>query len=83
MNRVVLKIDCMVCGMCEAHMNDTVRRVLPDARKLRSSYKKGETEFLYEGDFDRNRLIDAIKETGYVCSDIVIEPYQRKGLFGR
>ncbi len=83
MNRVVLKIDCMVCGMCEAHMNDTVRKVLPDARKLRSSYKKGETEFLYEGDFDRNRLIDAIKETGYVCSDIVIEPYQKKGLFGR
>lgn len=82
MNRVVLKINCMVCGMCEAHMNDTVRKVLPKAKKLSSSYRKGETQFLYEGDFDQNSLINAIKETGYECTDIVIEPYQKKGLFG-
>jgi copper chaperone CopZ len=83
MNKVTLKIDGMACGMCEAHMNDTVRKTLEKAEKVRSSYKKGETEFLYEGDFDRERLISSIKETGYECTDIVIEPYQKKGLFGR
>ena len=73
----------MACGMCEAHMNDTVRKVLPEAGKVRSSYKKGETEFLYEGDFDQEKLINAIKETGYECIGIAVEPYQKKGLFGR
>ena len=83
MNKVLLKIDGMACGMCEAHMNDTVRKVLPEAGKVRSSYKKGETEFLYEEDFDHDKLIKAIKETGYECRYITVEPYQKKGLFGR
>ena len=83
MNKIVLKIDGMACGMCEAHMNDTVRKVLPEAGKVRSSYKKGETDFLYEGDFDRGKLIHAIEETGYECTDINVEAYQKKGLFGR
>ncbi len=83
MNKIVLRIDGMACGMCEAHMNDTVRKALPEAEKVRSSYKKGETEFLYEGDFDQEKLIHAIKETGYECNEIIVETYQKKGLFGR
>ena len=83
MNRVVLKIDGMACGMCEAHMNETVRRVLPRAEKVRSSCKKGETEFLYDGDFDQEKLIQAIRETGYECVGVAAEAYRKKGLFGR
>ena len=83
MNKVTLKIEGMACGMCEAHMNDTVRKNLSKAEKVKSSYKKGETEFLYEGDFDQEKLICAIKETGYECTDIKVEPYQKKGLFGK
>ncbi len=82
MNKVTLKINGMACGMCEAHMNETVRKVFPDAKKVKSSYKKGETEFLYEGDFDRELLTKAIGDIGYECREIVIEPYQKKGLFG-
>ena len=83
MNKVTLKISGMACGMCEAHMNDTVRKTLAKAEKVRSSFKKGETEFLYEGDFDHQALIDAISQTGYDCTEILTEPYQKKGLFGR
>ena len=83
MNKVILKIDGMACGMCEAHMNDTVRKMLPKAEKVRSSCRKGETAFLYEGDFDREKLIKAIGETGYECKNISIEPCQGKGLFKR
>ncbi len=83
MKKYVLKINGMACGMCEAHMNDTVRKALPEAGKVRSSYKKGETEFLYDGDFDREKLTDAIRMTGYECVGISAEPYQKKGFFGR
>ncbi|MBR0462196.1 MAG: heavy-metal-associated domain-containing protein [Erysipelotrichaceae bacterium] len=81
MNRIVLKIDGMACSMCESHINDTVRKVLPEADKVRSSHKKGETEFLYEGDFDQEKLKEAINETGYECVDINVAPYEKKGLF--
>ena len=81
MNKVVLKIDGMACSMCEAHINDTVRKVLPEAEKIRSSHKKGETEFLCEGEIDQDKLKEAIDETGYECTDIMISPYEKKGLF--
>ena len=83
MNRITLTINGMACGMCEAHVNDTVRKVLPDAMKIKSSHKKGKTEFLYEKEFDHNRLIEAIRETGYECTDTSVEQYQKKGFFGR
>ena len=83
MNKVILKIDGMACGMCEAHMNDTVRKMLPKAEKVRSSYRRGETTFLYEGDFDQEKLVEAITETGYRCEDISIAHCQKGGLFKR
>ena len=46
MNKITLKIDGMMCGMCEAHINDTIRKVYPKAKKVASSHSKGETTFL-------------------------------------
>ena len=82
MNKVILKIEGMACGMCEAHINETIRKVLPRAEKVRSSFKKGESDFLYNGDFDQEKLMNAIKETGYECLKIQTEPYQKNGFFG-
>ncbi len=83
MNKVTLKIDGMMCGMCEAHINDVIRKNLPDAKKVSSSFKKGESTFLYEGEVDKERLERAIKETGYELKEILTEPYQKKwSLFG-
>lgn len=39
MVRVILKIDGMTCGMCEAHVNDAIRRSLP-VKKVRSSPRR-------------------------------------------
>ncbi len=83
MNKVTLKINGMVCGMCDAHLNAPIRKTLPDAQKVRSSHQKGESEFLYDGDFDREMLIEKIKATGYECEDILVEKYQKKRLFGK
>ena len=83
MNKVTLKIDGMMCGMCEAHINDVIRKNLPDAKKVSSPFKKGESTFLYEGEVDKERLERAIKETGYELKEILTEPYQKKwSLFG-
>ena len=83
MNKVTIKIDGMMCGMCEAHINDTVRKVYPEAKKVASSRKKGETTFLLDGEPDAQRLSAAIAETGYEFKVIKTEPYKKKGLFGK
>ena len=65
MFKTTVKIDGMMCGMCEAHMNDTIRRVIPDAKKVKSSHKKGETTFVSEASPESEFLKNAVEETGY------------------
>ena len=45
MVKTVLKIDGMMCGMCESHMNDLIRNHCK-VKKVSSSAKKGETVLL-------------------------------------
>jgi copper chaperone CopZ len=84
MNKITVKIDGMMCGMCESHVNDAVRRAFP-VKKVTSSHSKGITEILTESQINEEKLKAAIEETGYQVLDISIEPYEKKkfSLFGR
>ncbi|MBQ3930931.1 MAG: cation transporter [Firmicutes bacterium] len=83
MNKVVMKIDGMMCGMCEAHVNDAIRKAVPSAKKVTASRSKKEASFLTEENVDAAALKAAIDATGYDCLGIEIVPYEKKGLFGR
>ena len=82
MNKITVKIDGMACGMCEAHICDTIRRAFPNAKKVSASRKSGEATFLYDGAIDAEALKDAISKTGYVFVSVKTEPYKKRGLFG-
>ena len=81
MVKTTLKIDGMMCGMCEAHVNDTIRKVVPDAQKVKSSHIKGESTFISEQEIDEHEIIDAVAKTGYTVQSVNTEPYTKK-LFG-
>ncbi|MBQ6078031.1 MAG: heavy-metal-associated domain-containing protein [Clostridia bacterium] len=83
MYRVTMKIEGMMCGMCEAHIADTIRKAFPDAKKVNASRKHGEATFLSEREIDRERLRQAIEATGYTFVSVSLEPYVKRGLFGR
>lgn len=83
MVKTTLKIDGMMCSMCEAHVNDVIRKIIPDAKKVTSSHKKEETTFLSEEVKDEHLIKDAIAETGYTCLSMTTAPYVKKGLFSR
>ncbi len=72
-----------MCGMCEAHICDTIRRTLPDARKVSASRKKGEASFLSENSIDGETLKKAINDTGYTFVSISSDEYKKRGLFGK
>ena len=40
------KIEGMMCGMCEAHISDTIRKTFPKAKKVSASHLKGEAQFI-------------------------------------
>ena len=83
MIKTTLKIDGMMCSMCEAHINDVIRKTVPGAKKVSSSHVKGEAVFLTEVAADEKLLRDAIAATGYTCLSVESAPYEKKGWFSR
>ena len=83
MIKTTLKIDGMMCGMCEAHVCDTVRKAVPSAKKVNASRSKREASFLTEDAVDAEQLKAAVDATGYTCLSVESAPYEKKGLFGR
>lgn len=82
MFKTTLKIDGMMCGMCEAHICDAIRKAVPQAKKVSASKNKKEAYFLTENPVDKDSLKAAIDATGYTCLGIDSAPYEKKGLFG-
>lgn len=80
MIQTIVKVDGMMCGMCELHVNDAVRNAFP-VKKVSSSRQKGETEILSEAPLDAAALQKAIEATGYTVSGITERPYEKKGFF--
>ena len=67
MYQTTLKIDGMMCGMCESHINDTIRKAAP-VKKVTSSHAKGEAIVLTDEPLD----IEAVKAAGY--TKVVLRP---------
>ena len=59
-----LKIGGMMCGMCEAHINDAVRAAFK-VKKVSSSHKKGVTEIISETPLDENSIRECVAKTCY------------------
>ncbi len=83
MVKTTLNIEGMMCGMCEAHVCDAIRKAVPSAKKVSASRTKGEASFLTEDEVDTEQLKAAINSTGYICLGVDSAPYEKKGLFGR
>lgn len=79
--KYTVEVNGMMCGMCEAHINDAVRKAFP-AKKVNSSRSKKQTVILSETELDTAALANAIRDTGYEVGKIQKEPYKKKGLFG-
>ena len=78
--KTTLKIDGMMCGMCESHMNDLIRKNF-QVKKVTSSAKDGETVIISDNEIDIPWAKKEIKEIGYELVSHKSEPYEKKGFF--
>ena len=83
MIKTTLTIEGMMCGMCEAHVCDAIRKAVPVAKKVTASRSRKEASFLTEDAVNAEDLKNAVNATGYTCLSVVSAPYEKKGLFGR
>lgn len=80
MTQITIKIDGMMCGMCESHVNDAIRRAFP-VKKVTSSHAKGQTVILTEQPIDADALRSVIDGTGYTVLSVEQALYEKKGIF--
>lgn len=82
MVQTTLGIDGMMCGMCEAHVNDAIRRSFT-VKSVKSNRKKKQCVIVSDKPLDENRVRQVLAETGYELLCVDVGPYQKRGLFGR
>lgn len=77
MIKITLVIEGMACSMCEAHMNDAVRKAFT-VKKVTSSHSKCRTEIITENEIAEAELKKIVESTGYTLVSIKSEPYEKK-----
>ena len=80
MYQTTVGVDGMMCGMCEAHVNDAVRKAFP-VKKVTSSHSKGISEVISEEPLDEAAVRQALEDIGYRVTGVESGPYEKKELF--
>lgn len=80
MKKTTLIINGMMCGMCEAHVADVIRRNF-DTEKITASHLKNTAVIISENALDEEKIKAVISATGYKIEDISVEDYEKKNIF--
>ena len=81
MFKTTVNIEGMMCGHCEARVNDAIRAAF-QVDKVNSSHEAGQTTIVAEEALSEDAVKAALAETGYAVLGVESEPYEKKGLFG-
>ena len=80
MLKITMGIEGMMCGMCESHINDAIRREFK-VKKVTSSHAKKQTVILTEKPLDEGKLRKVIDDTGYKVTSIETSEEEKKSGF--
>ena len=80
MKKIVVKMDGMMCGMCESHVNDVIRKNFK-IKKVSSSHSSGNAVIISDEEISEDALKKAIEPTGYKVIGYSCEEYERHGFF--
>ena len=72
MIKTTVKVEGMMCPMCEKHVNEAVQKAF-DVESVESSHEKGETVITSAHPLDKDAVIAAINESGYKAVDLTAE----------
>ena len=79
MIETIVKVDGMMCGMCEGPINAAIRSHF-QVRKVSSSHSKRQTVIRSQEALDQAQLRQVIDATGYKALDVVSRPVEKRGL---
>lgn len=81
MIKTTVGIEGMVCEMCEAHINDVIRRTF-SVKSAKADRRKKRCVVVSEEPLDETLLARAIADTGYKLTSVSSVPCKKKGFLG-
>lgn len=81
MTETIIGIDGMMCDMCEAHINDAIRKHFT-VKSAKSDRRKKRCVVVSEEPLDEAEVQQVISSTGYEFLSFESKPYQKKGFLG-
>ena len=72
MIKTTLKIEGMMCPMCEAHMTKAIKDAFK-VKKAESSHERGETVIISREPLSGEKLAEAVQTAGYELKGITTE----------
>lgn len=82
MIQTILKIDGMMCSMCESHVNDCIRSGF-SVDSVKSSHSSGETVIISRDPLDVNAVTSKLGEMGYRVISYSTESYEKQSVFAK
>lgn len=67
--KTIVKVDGMMCGKCEAHVNEAVSKAF-DVKSVVSSHENKTTIIKSKKPLDHEKLKAVIEEAGYTVQEI-------------
>lgn len=88
MTQAKLHVDGMMCGMCEAHVKDAIRKRFPEAKKVSANHGTGQVKFQIPDGIPKHMIAhdlqSELSSMGYNILDVDISKAEEsKGLLGR
>ena len=77
MYRTTAQVEGMMCKMCEAHMQDAVRKAFP-VKKVTASHAENSLEILSEAPIGEAELRKTVEDTGYAMGGFSCAPVEKK-----
>ena len=77
----VMTVEGMMCGMCESHVAEALRKV-PGVEKAKADRSKNEARVECGADVSDEALLKAVQDSGYDASNVREAAEEKKGLFG-
>lgn len=80
MTKYIIGIDGMHCGMCELHVEETLRRKIK-VKRIKASHFKNEVVLISEEEITEENIREILEPTGYRITSFKEEEAKKK-LFG-
>ena len=82
MIKTEIKIDGMMCPMCEAHVTNAIRTAF-SPKKVTASHKTGLCEVVADRPLDEAKITTVLGDMGYRVLSVSAKPAEKKGFFAR